>query len=105
LAKALRQHDLRELTPRQREVLQLMAQGATYKEIAHRLGVTPKTARNHMTNLYTQIGVHTRAEATICAVRLGLVDPALVERHAGAVVSEANASSTSPFRAPTIVLR
>jgi transposase-like protein len=89
-----------------------MALGATYKEIARQLGVTPKTARNHMTNLYVQIGVHTRAEATICAVRMGLVDPARVtaapsleERgHAREIAAEANASSTSPQRTPTIVV-
>jgi hypothetical protein len=92
-----------------------MALGATYKEIARQLGVTPKTARNHMTNLYVQMGVNTRAEATICAVRMGLVDPAhstaapsLAERgrdvHASEIAGEANASSTSPRRTPTIVV-
>ena len=112
---ALGQRRSLQLTPRQREVLRLMALGATYKEIARQLGVTPKTARNHLTNLYEQIGVHTRAEATICAVRLGLVDPgrvttapSLAERgnnvNASEIVSEADASSTSPRRTPTIVV-
>jgi predicted transcriptional regulator len=96
-------------------VLRLTALGATYKEIALQLGVTPKTARNHLTNLYGQMGVHSRAEATMRAVRLGLVDPARDiaapsaaerghDRHAGEIVVEANASSTSPQRTPTIVV-
>ena len=78
-----------------------MALGATHKEIARQLGVAPKTARNHMTNLYVEIGVHNRAEATIYAVRLGLVD---IARVSGDSVGEANASSTSPRRIPTIVV-
>ena len=69
------------LTTRQRQVLVLAAGGATHKEIARRLGVTSKTARNHLANLYQNLDVHSRAEAAVCAVRLGLI--------------EANASSTS----------
>ena len=78
-----------ELTPRQRQVLVLAARGATHKEIARRLGITSKTARNHLANLYQNLEVHTRAEAAICAVRLGLI--------------EANASSTLWPPDPTMV--
>ena len=63
-----------DLTPRQREVLRLAATGATHKEIATQLRVSSKTARNHLENLYLRLEVHSRAEATICAVRLGLVE-------------------------------
>jgi DNA-binding CsgD family transcriptional regulator len=80
-----------QLTPRQREVLKLAAAGATHKQIANRLGVTSKTARNHLENLYQRLEVHSRAEAAIYAVRLGLV-----EAH------EANASWTSDVRLRTI---
>ncbi len=73
--------------------------GATYKDIASQLGVTSKTARNHLANLYLQLGVHNRAEAVMSALRLGLVDPSPV-----AAQAEANASSTSPRSAATIVV-
>ena len=80
------------LTPRQREVLKLASSGATYKEIAHTLGVSSRTARNHLANLYQRLEVHTRAEAVMCAVRLGVVEPLEAGR--------ANASSTlSPSEA------
>ena len=83
------------LTPRQREVLRLASSGATYKEIAHTLGVSSRTARNHLANLYQRLEVHTRAEAVMCAVRLGVVEP-LEAGKAG----RANASSTlSPSEA------
>lgn len=83
------------LTPRQREVLRLLAVGATHKDIATQLGVTHKTARNHLSNLYEQLDVHTRAEAVLCAMRLGLVDMA-------AFIDEANALSTQSPAVNTI---
>ncbi len=111
----MRPSGLTQLTPRQREVLRLAAMGATYKEIASRLGVTSKTARNHLANLYLQLGVHNRAEAVMSALRLGLVDPSHVATQASrtdvdgggraaVVFAEANASSTSPPAAATIVV-
>ena len=75
--------------------------GATYKEIAYQLGVTSKTARNHLSNLYRQLDVHNRAEAALCAFRLGLVDPG---GQSGYSSHEANASSTLARPDPTIVL-
>ncbi len=102
----MRQGGVLELTPRQRQVLRLAATGATYKEIASRLGVTSKTARNHLTNLYGQLGVHNRAQAVMYALRLGLVDLPQVATQAQRIDAdpvnresedpgEANASSTS----------
>ena len=75
--------------------------GATYKEIAIQLGVTSKTARSHLSNLYRQLDVHNRAEAVICALQLGLVD--LYSQNGNPSV-EANASSTLARPDPTIVL-
>ena len=111
----MRPSGLIQLTPRQREVLSLAATGATYREIASQLGVTSKTARNHLANLYQKLEVHTRAEAVICAVRLGLVDLSDTAtrsswkrvdpvRHVGAGLIGANASSTSLPPAATIVV-
>jgi DNA-binding CsgD family transcriptional regulator len=85
-----------QLTPRQREVLRLASTGATHKDIANVLGVRSRTARNHLANLYQRLGVHTRAEAVMCAVRLGLVEPVEPPR--------ANAPSTLPPVEATIAM-
>lgn len=61
------------LTARETEVLGLIAAGHTAKEAARRLGISPKTADNHIQNLYSKIGVSTRAGAALYAVERGLV--------------------------------
>jgi HD-GYP domain-containing protein (c-di-GMP phosphodiesterase class II) len=63
------------LTPREIEVLQLVARGMTAKQIGARLGITPKTAGNHIERVYLKIGVSTRAEAAMFAMRHELVSP------------------------------
>lgn len=60
------------LTEREIEVLRLVARGRTTKEIARTLGIAPKTADNHIQNLYPKIGVRTRAGATLFAIERGL---------------------------------
>lgn len=62
------------LTAREQEVLELVAYGLTHKEIAWRLGISARTVRNHLANLYEKLGIHARAQAVIWAVRLGLVE-------------------------------
>jgi PAS domain S-box-containing protein len=61
------------LSPRQVEVLQLVAGGMTYKEIGAKLYVTERTVRYHIDQIKEQLGVATRAEAVAFAVRAGLV--------------------------------
>ena len=61
------------LTPRQREVLQLVAAGRTMKEIAKILGVSPRTVEFHKKNLVRHLGLKTTAELTQYAVKRGLV--------------------------------
>ncbi len=61
------------LTPREVEVLALLARGLANKEMARRLGVSPKTVSNHVEHIYTKIGVGSRAAATLYATRHGLV--------------------------------
>jgi DNA-binding CsgD family transcriptional regulator len=51
------------LTPREREILELVAEGRTNAEIAERLWVSPLTVRRHLENIYTKLGVHTRTAA------------------------------------------
>ena len=61
------------LTPREIEVLRLIAAGQTAKEAARHLDIAPKTADNHIQNLYVKIGVTTRAGAALYALERGLV--------------------------------
>jgi DNA-binding CsgD family transcriptional regulator len=61
------------LTPREIEVLRLIAAGHTAKEAARHLEIAPKTADNHIQSLYSKIGVTTRAAAALYAVERGLV--------------------------------
>ena len=61
------------LTPREIEVLRLIAAGHTAKEAARQLEIAPKTADNHIQNLYSKIGVSTRAGAALYALERGLV--------------------------------
>ncbi|MFO0985871.1 MAG: LuxR C-terminal-related transcriptional regulator [Alphaproteobacteria bacterium] len=61
------------LTPREIEVLRLIAGGATAKEAARALEIAPKTADNHIQSLYAKIGVSTRAGAALYALERGLV--------------------------------
>jgi HD-GYP domain-containing protein (c-di-GMP phosphodiesterase class II) len=62
------------LTPREIEVLRLIAAGHTAKEAARQLEIAPKTADNHIQNLYSKIGVTTRAGAALYALERGLVE-------------------------------
>jgi DNA-binding NarL/FixJ family response regulator len=61
------------LTPREREVLQLVAEGKTTKEIAGILNVSVKTADAHRTRLMQKLDIHDIAGLTRCAIRLGLI--------------------------------
>jgi HD-GYP domain-containing protein (c-di-GMP phosphodiesterase class II) len=61
------------LTSREVEVLQLAARGLSNKEIAKRLYISPKTAGNHITNIYTKIAVSNRAGASLYAMQHGLL--------------------------------
>ncbi len=61
------------LTPREREVLTLLAQGLSDKEIADELFISPRTAMTHVGNILTKLGVNKRTLAASVAVRRGLV--------------------------------
>jgi DNA-binding NarL/FixJ family response regulator len=66
---------LSALTPRQREILQMVAEGCTSKEIAKRLGVTPKTVDVHRGQLMERLDIHDLAGLVRFAMRVGLVEP------------------------------
>jgi DNA-binding NarL/FixJ family response regulator len=60
-------------TARERQVLQLVAEGKTTKEVAHALGISVKTADSHRTRLMTKLGIHDTAGLVRYAVREGVV--------------------------------
>lgn len=61
------------LTPRQIEILQLMADGVPVQEIARQLHMSPYTLRTHVQNILTRLGVHTKLEALAVAIRHGKI--------------------------------
>ncbi len=63
------------LSPREREILALLAEGKTQGEIARELVISPKTVATHIQHLLGKLGVHTRAQAVAAAFRLGFVEP------------------------------
>ena len=62
-----------ELTPRQTEVLQLLAEGKSAKEIGAILGISPRTAETHKYKMMDDLGLATTAELVQYAIRQGLV--------------------------------
>ncbi|MGZ8584804.1 MAG: response regulator [Actinomycetota bacterium] len=60
-----------ELTAREREVLSLVVAGMANKQIARRLGISEKTVKGHLTNLFQRIGVADRTQAALWAERTG----------------------------------
>jgi two-component system nitrate/nitrite response regulator NarL len=66
----------RNLTPRELEVLEMLARGVGGREIARELGVAPNTVRTHVQSILSKLQVHSRLEAAAFAVRHGLVRPA-----------------------------
>lgn len=63
-----------ELTPRELQVLELLSEGHTMRQIATRLSISPRTVETHVGKLYRKLGVHTRVQAVSRAATLGLVE-------------------------------
>jgi PAS domain S-box-containing protein len=66
--------DAQRLTDRQRQVLQLAAEGLPTREIADRLVVSANTVRTHLDNIYERLGVGDRAAAVAAGFRMGLIE-------------------------------
>lgn len=63
------------LSPREAEVLALLAAGHSNRRIAHALCLNPRTVQRHVANVYLKIGAHNRADATAYTLRNGLARP------------------------------
>src|SRR5436305_6493167 len=61
------------LTERETDVLRLLAQGQSNKQIARSLHISEKTVKTHVSNILSKLGVQSRTQATLYAVRIGLV--------------------------------
>ena len=62
------------LTRREKQVLEALADGMGNKEIARRLGITVETERNYLASVFSKLGVHSRLQALVVAVRRGIVE-------------------------------
>ncbi|HET8569771.1 MAG TPA: helix-turn-helix transcriptional regulator [Candidatus Limnocylindria bacterium] len=77
-----RQRSTRDkLTQRELEVAKAVARGLTDKQIAHELGMEPRTVESHIRTIKTKIDVEHRAQIAAWAVAAGVVDPLSVQEH------------------------
>jgi DNA-binding NarL/FixJ family response regulator len=65
---------LEALTPRERQVLRLLAAGVSTRETAARLTISPKTVETHRVRIYAKLGCKSAVELTRIAVRTGLIE-------------------------------
>jgi DNA-binding NarL/FixJ family response regulator len=72
--RSLDLEDYESLTQRERQVLKLLAEGKTSRDIAKYLGVSLKTAMTHRSNLMAKLGMHSRAEVIKFAIRKGIIE-------------------------------
>lgn len=61
------------LSKREREILQMVANGSTTKEVARDLGISPHTVKTHLERIFEKLGANDRAQAVAIAIRAGLV--------------------------------
>jgi DNA-binding NarL/FixJ family response regulator len=63
------------LTPRERQIVQLLSEGKTNKEVASSLDITLKTAETHRANVFQKLGIHSLAELVRYAIRNDIIEP------------------------------
>ncbi len=62
------------LTPREREILDLLAEGFTMRQIGRRLGISTRTVETHVAKIYRKLSVRSRVQAVSRAAALGLIE-------------------------------
>src|SRR5215207_2123066 len=67
-------NDSSQISEREREILRLVAMGATNQQIANELNISVNTVKVHLRNIFGKIGAASRTEATVYAIRSGLVN-------------------------------
>jgi DNA-binding NarL/FixJ family response regulator len=72
-AESARSAVVGRLTPRERQILQHLAEGLTSKQIAYALNITVETQRTHMVNIFAKLGVHSQLQALLVAIKEGVV--------------------------------
>lgn len=65
--------DLDELSVRETEVIRLIAEGLSNKEISARLSLSEKTVKNHISRIFSKLNIYARAQAAVHAIKMGLV--------------------------------
>lgn len=65
--------DLNELSVRETEVIRLIAEGLSNKEISSRLNLSEKTIKNHVSRIFSKLNIYARTQAAVHAIKMGLV--------------------------------
>ncbi len=68
-----RRTDLNELSVRETEVIRLIAEGLSNKEISARLSLSEKTIKNHISRIFSKLNIYARTQAAVHAIKLGLL--------------------------------
>ena len=71
----LEREAISDLSEREQQVLRLLADGLSAKEIADRLTISPSTANIHLCRIYDKLGVHKAVSAVRYAIRVGFIEP------------------------------
>ena len=71
----LEREAISDLSDREQQVLRLLADGLSAKEIADRLAISPSTANIHLCRIYDKLGVHKAVSAVRYAIRVGFIEP------------------------------
>ena len=79
-----------ELSEREVEILQLIAEGCPPGEVAQQLFIAPKTVSSHVQRIFAKLGVHTRAQAVALAYAAGLIQVGVANRDEDAQEVEAH---------------
>jgi len=86
-----------QLTSREREVLRRVGRGQAIRDIARELDITPKTARNHLSNLLGKLELENRVQASLYAARAGLLDEPVQHGAGSMALGDAPGLGRTPF--------